>query len=455
MLRADFVHRGMIAAVHTYIIKHHLLEADGQPVVVGLSGGADSVALLALLVRLGYRCVALHCNFHLRGEEAERDARFAEQFAKEQLGIPFYRTDFDTARYAAHHHLSIEMAARELRYAWFEQMRERVGAQAIAVAHHQDDSIETLLMNLVRGSGLRGLTGIRPRNGFVVRPLLAVSRSAIETWLEEQSQVYMTDSTNLTDAYMRNFYRLRVLPLLEEVNPSARESIARSAEHLSAAEAIYLDTIQRARQTVPVREGCLSIAALMRFPAPATILYELLHPYGFNRQAVESIFLSLDKAPGRQFYSSAYRLVKDRDCLLITPLEQATEGKQIFKIAAEGEAGGCSYPVPLTWEKVERKDFVLRKARDIAYFDYDRLQFPLTLRRWQEGDWFIPFGMKGRKKVSDYFTDRKFSLLQKEQAWLLCSGQEILWVVGERSDERFRVRPETKTIWIAHFFPQN
>lgn len=209
----------MIHTIRLYIEKYRLLSED-RPVLVGLSGGADSVALLGVLVRLGYPCIALHCNFHLRGEESDRDEAFACEFA-ESLEVPFHKIDFDTISYAGERHLSIEMAARELRYAWFEEMRERLGGQATAVAHHRDDNVETVLMNLIRGTGIRGMSGIRPRNGFIVRPLLCVSREDILAWLADQGYAYMVDSTNLSDAYTRNFIRLNVLPILEEINPSA------------------------------------------------------------------------------------------------------------------------------------------------------------------------------------------------------------------------------------------
>ena len=235
----------MLDKVRAYIDKEKLLIRE-EPVVVGLSGGADSVALLAALARLGFRCVALHCNFHLRGQESERDEAFARSFA-ESLHIPFYKKDFDTLAFASEKHLSIEMAARDLRYEWFEQMRQQIGAQAIAVAHHQDDSIETLLMNLLRGSGIRGLVGIRPKHGFVVRPLLQISRKEILAWLEKEHLSYIIDSSNLSDEYTRNFIRLRVLPLLEELNPAARRTLARSASHLSDAEDIYLSVIEKAQ----------------------------------------------------------------------------------------------------------------------------------------------------------------------------------------------------------------
>lgn len=436
--------------VRTYIEKQQLLSGDG-PVLVGLSGGADSVALLALLVQLDYPCVALHCNFHLRGDESVRDEQFAREMAR-TLDVPFYKIDFDTAAYGAEHHLSIEMAARELRYNWFEEMRLRLGAQAIAVAHHRDDSVETVLMNLVRGTGIRGLGGIRPKNGYVVRPLLAVSRSDILDWLAEQQLSYVTDSTNLSDAYTRNFIRLRVLPLLEELNPSVKAAIARTADHLAETEAIYLYVVEKARRELLKEDFRIPIARLMEYPSPATILYELLKPYGFTRQVADDVFRSLTGESGKMFYSPDYRLLKDREYLLLSPVKKEEERKYTFTaddIVEEVWRG----PVELSFFKsVITTDFCFRKDKHIAYFDYDKLSFPLTLRKWKEGDWFIPFGMKGRKKLSDYFSDHKFSRMDKEQTWLLCSGENILWIVGERSDNRFCIDKTTKSVLVVNFF---
>lgn len=436
----------MLYQVRAYIDKHRLLSASDK-VLVGLSGGADSVALLSVLVKLGYTCIALHCNFHLRGEESVRDEKFAQAFA-DKLHVPLYKIDFKTEQYAHENHLSIEMAARELRYAWFEDMRIRLQAQAIAVAHHRDDSIETLLMNLVRGSGIRGLVGIRPRNQYVIRPLLAVSRKEILSWLEEQQYTYVTDSTNLSDAYTRNFIRLRVLPLLEEINPSVRQTLSRTADHLSAAETIYLSVLEKAHQELWVKDK-LSIEKLMQYPSPETILYELLQPFGFSRQVASDVFRSLEGESGKVFYSDSYRLVKDREYLLLSKREQILPITYTYPL----EAGLWQEPFSFSFEMIQKDaDFAFQVSKDIAYFDADKLDSVLQLRRWQQGDWFIPFGMKGRKKVSDYFSDHKFTLEQKENAWLLCSGQSVIWLVGERSDNRFRVSADTKRILIVKKF---
>lgn len=438
--------------VRAYIEKQQMLTGN-EPVLVGFSGGADSVALLSLLVQLDYPCMALHCNFHLRGEESDRDERFAEETAH-SFGVPFYKIDFDTVSYAADHHLSIEMAARELRYNWFEEMRRQLGAQAIAVAHHRDDSVETVLLNLIRGTGIRGMGGIRPKNGYVIRPLLPVSRSEILAWLEEQHLSFVTDSTNLSDAYTRNFIRLRVVPLLEELNPSVRTAIARTAEHLAQTEAVYLHVVEEARGQLMEEGGRISIDRLMEYPSPATILYELLTPYGFTRQVAEDVFGSLTKESGKMFYSSGYRLLKDREYLFLSAIRK--EESKEYHFTDEDVSGNIQHgPIELSFQKIViNNDFSIHKDKQIAYFDYDKLTFPLTLRRWKEGDWFIPFGMKGRKKVSDYFSDHKFSRMDKEQAWLLCSGKNILWIVGERSDDRFCIDKMTKSVLVVNFFRQ-
>ncbi|MDR1201506.1 MAG: tRNA lysidine(34) synthetase TilS [Tannerellaceae bacterium] len=436
----------MIQVVCTYINKYNLLPED-KPVLVGLSGGADSVALLAVLVRLRYSCIAVHCNFHLRGEESDRDEAFAESFAK-KLDVPFHKIDFNTNQYAKKKHISVEMAARELRYNHFEEMRVRFDAQAIAVAHHRDDNVETLLINLVRGTGIKGIRGIRPKNGYIIRPLLSIGKNEILYWLKEQQLSFVTDSTNLSDEYMRNFIRINVIPLLENINPSVKESIARTSTYLSSVEIIYQSVIEKARTHILKDNNRLSIEELLTYPAPETILHELLTPFHFSSRVTEDIFLSFDKEPGKIFFSSTHRLIKDREYLLITPLEKI---EPITYIIRE-EQRECQTPVKLSWEKIIlEKGFHLRKDKNIAYFNYDKLNFPLTLRTWQPGDWFVPFGMTGRKKLSDYFSDHKYSLPDKEQTWLLCSGENIIWLIGERTDNRFRIDKTTNYVLRVNF----
>jgi len=431
--------------IQQYIIQHQLLSGE-KPVVVGISGGADSVALLHILVSLGYKCIAAHCNFNLRGDESFRDEQFTIDFTQ-RLQVPLCKISFETNKYAQENRLSVEMAARELRYRWFEELLNTYDADAVAVAHHRDDSVETLLINLTRGSGLTGLTGIKPKNGNVVRPLLCVSREDIYTYIEKNGLEYVTDSSNSSDIYTRNFIRLKVIPLLEEINPSVKASLARTANHLYDASLIYNHSIEEARKVI-TQNNRLSISALLSFPAPATILYEMLKPYGFSRTVCESIFTVLEKDSGKIFYSSTHRLLKDRSDLLIDVL--SGEESKAYLINLEDD--NVDLPVELKPEIVViKEDYQIEKDRKFAYFDFDKLSFPLVLRHWQEGDWFVPFGMKGKKKISDYFSDKKFSLFDKEKTWLLCSGQDVIWIVGERTDNRYRIEKTTKRVLKLKF----
>ena len=406
-----------------------LLFGSGDKVLVALSGGADSVALLRVLLRLGYACEAAHCNFHLRGEESVRDERFVRALA-ESLGVPLHVIHFDTNAYAASHNISVEMAARELRYDWFAKVRQECGAKVVAVAHHRDDSVETFLLNLVRGTGINGLQGIRPVNGEVVRPLLCVSRAEILDYLSSLGQDYVTDSTNLQDEYTRNKIRLNLLPMMQEINPSVKESILKTAEHLDDAASIYNIGIEEAKLRVKTSEG-ISINALKQEAASETVLFEILHPLGFNAAQVRDICRTLDGQPGKVFTTPGWRVIKDRGSLLIEPVQEAV--KPLLEIKEH----------PYT------PDFIIPRDKATACFDADKLKHPLSLRLCKQGDSFVPFGMKGRKKVSDYLTDRKFSLLRKERQWVLCCGDDIIWLVGERADNRFRIDEKTRKVLVV------
>ena len=429
--------------VAQYIAQERLLKAGGK-VIVALSGGADSVALLLLLTELGYACEAAHCNFHLRGEEADRDEQFVRRLCEERH-VALHVVHFDTTQHAANRHISIEMAARELRYQWFdiemaarelryqwfETLRQELGADAVAVAHHADDSVETFLLNLMRGTGINGLRGIRPRNGHIVRPLLCLTRDDLLHYLDRQGQSYVTDSTNLQDEYTRNKIRLNLLPLMQEINPSVRRSILRTAAHLDEAATLYNIGIAEAREKVLCPEG-IRIAALLKEAEPQVLLHEILHPLGFNEAQTDDIFRSLNGQAGKAFESESWLVVKDRDLLLM-------QDKQTM-----------SRPPQLEMTEVElTPDFIIPRDRLTACFDTSKLHHALTLRLWQTGDTFVPFGMKGRKKVSDYLTDRKYSLLQKQRQWVLCCGEDIAWLVGERTDNRFRVDEHTRKVTLV------
>ena len=419
--------------VEKFIDQKSLFERCDK-VLVALSGGADSVALLRVLHALGYQCECAHCNFHLRGEESNRDETFVQQLCQ-KFDIPLHVTHFDTTDYARTHRISIEMAARELRYQWFETLRQSIGAKVIAVAHHRDDSVETFLSNLIRGTGINGLKGIAPKNGYVVRPLLQESRENILDYLQHLNQDYVTDSTNLQDEYMRNKIRLNLLPLMQELNPSISESIAATAERLADAALIYNKEREMAIQKVMKGEKVISISALLDETAPSSLLFELLHPYGFNSSQIKDIYQSLFGQSGRRFHSSQWEVLRDRDSLIL----HSFSGEETDHV-----------PPTLTYETVDiTPEFIILRDKHIACLDADKVTLPLTVRKWQVGDKFTPLGMKGKKNVSDYLTDRKFTLFQKEHQYVACQGDKIVWLIGERIDNAYRIDADSKRAVIV------
>lgn len=427
--------------VREYIEKNNLISKE-QLILLGLSGGADSVALLRILLAIGYRCVAVHCNFHLRAEESNRDQQFVEQLCS-RLGVKLELCSYDTISYAAEKKISIEMAARELRYADFERLRQEYNANSIAVAHHRDDSVETLLMNLMRGTGIRGLTGIKPKNGYVIRPLLSVERVEIEEYLNSIGQDYVTDSTNLETDYTRNKIRLNLLPLMRVINPNADRAIENTALHLQQAYLIYNDAVQKAIADVVKREDEVLIIdtdALLATASPAAILYEILSGYGYNEQQVSDIMESLDAESGRRFTSAGYLLYKERNRLVLMKNDDVD-----FCVAVDLNTTDNIMLPDGRILRFEFRDGDAEIARDstVATLDADKVGNSLTVRVWQQGDSFIPFGMKGRKLLSDYMTDRKFSITKKRNQCVVCNDCALVWVVGERSDNRYRITKDT------------
>lgn len=414
-----------------YIEKEHLFSSDHK-VLIALSGGADSVALLRILHAAGYRCEAAHCNFHLRREESDRDECFVRKLCQDH-GIPLHTIDFNTAQYAVEKHISIEMAARELRYKWFEKIKSERQADVIAVAHHQDDSAETMLLNLIRGTGITGLLGIRSRNGAIVRPLLCVTREEIISYLQSIYQDYVTDSTNLKDECTRNKIRLNLLPLMQEINPSVKSSLIETSNYLNDVAIIYYKGIAEAKERVFTPQG-IRISALLDELVSTTILFEILHPLGFNSAQIKGISESLHGQPGKRFICKDWRVIRDRDFLLLETIRPENEKTPPFQLVKE--------------ERQYTSDFLIPHDKEIACFDADKLKETISCRMWQTGDTFVPFGMKGKKKVSDYLTDRKFSISQKECQWVLCCGERIAWLIGERTDNRFRIDEATKRVII-------
>ncbi|WP_033148003.1 tRNA lysidine(34) synthetase TilS [Prevotella sp. P6B1] len=429
----------MLHRVQDFIDRHQLLERTALH-LVGLSGGADSVALLLILKALGYRIEAAHCNFRLRGDESDRDEQFVRDLCW-LLEIPLHLIHFDTKSYAELHQVSIEMAARDLRYSYFRQLCQDIGATDVCIAHHRDDAVETLLMNLLRGAGIHGLTGIRPKNDIVRRPLLCLNRQEILQYLDSIGQPYVTDSTNLVPDVMRNKIRLQVLPLLEEIAPGATANIDRTANYLREAEQVFQAELSREMAELGGSScDAVAIDRLLQLPSPETFLHEWLMPYGFNAAQTAQLMNCLDKT-GSEFRSASHLLVVDRNQLVVEPVCQPMKS---LKIPETGTYCAAE-DMKLCIEEVE--DLAISKSLDCATLDAAKVQFPLMLRPVQPGDRFVPFGMKGSKLVSDYLTDLKLSVLQKRRQLVLTDAQgAIIWLVGRRTDNRFRVSDETARI---------
>ena len=414
-------------------IEDKSLFSQQDKILIALSGGADSVALLRVLHSLGYECVCAHCNFHLRGEESNRDEAFVTALCRD-LNIPIRITHFDTQAYAREKHISIEMAARELRYAWFENLRVELGAKCTAVAHHRDDSVETLLLNLIRGTGINGLKGIDSKNGYIVRPLLQENRKSIEEYLKAIRQDFVTDSTNLQDEYMRNKIRLNLLPMMQEMNPSIHETLAKTGERLAEVASVYHCDREKVIQQklVNTSDGSfyILIEDVFKDVAPASLLHEILSPLGFNGAQERDVMKSLQgEQSGKRFSAKEWEAVRDRDKLILCKKHEET-----------------SLPGLVIEEAEISPSFVIPRDKHFACIDAAKVSGQLTVRKWKQGDTFVPFGMKGKKKVSDYLTDRKFTLFEKENQCVVCDDNGIVWVVNERSDNRYRITDNTRKV---------
>ncbi|MGN0187036.1 MAG: tRNA lysidine(34) synthetase TilS [Paludibacteraceae bacterium] len=427
--------------VARFINRQHLL-APTQRIVVAVSGGADSVVLLNILQQLGYQCIIAHCNFHLRGADADADADFVAQLAR-KYQIPFHRNDFDTNTIAAERKISVEMAARDLRYAWFEQLRLAEKCDAIAVAHHANDNAETVLLNMARGTGINGLCGIQAKNRHIVRPLLDCTRAEIIAYAHAHHLAYRTDATNAETIYRRNFVRHNIVPLFEQLNPAFIETIARNIEHTNDIRLIFNTFVQQTHDKIcyDTPSGLhIDTEKLLQLPAPQTLLYEFIHPYGFNSDTVATLFNGIGGLSGISCLTEKYQAVVTRGKIIITP-RSATDSN-IYQITDSDTE--IFQPLYLKIERLDTMPDTLKTDTHTAYFDADKIQFPLTLRHWQQGDTFVPFGMHGHKKVSDLFVDKKLNLIEKSKVWIMTSNDLIIWILGIRTDHRFRVTNRTR-----------
>ena len=427
-------------------VREQKLFDKNDRVLVALSGGVDSVVLATLMLRSGYTFSVAHCNFHLRGEESNRDERFVRSWA-EKNKIKLFVSEFDTYEYMQQKGISLEMAARELRYSMFNNLMTAQGFSLLATAHHADDSAETFFINLLRGTGIAGLHGILPRHDNIVRPLLFATRKDIFDFAKANNIPFVEDSTNEDTQFLRNKIRHRLFPLLKDLCPNFDTVIKKDIDRLRETEIVFRSVIERLRADIIEQESNtfkIDIDKLRELHPIRIFMYELLSEYGFNETDSNNILTSLDKESGKQFFSKTHRLLKDRNYLFITPLNADQHQERYLLNESQNMV---NEPIHLVLETLEDLTFVnISKDRNIAMLDKDMLQFPLVLRHWKQGDAFVPFGMRKSKKLSDFFTSEKYSLIEKQQQWLLCSGNDIIWIVGRRTDNRYRISEKTKTI---------
>jgi tRNA(Ile)-lysidine synthase len=422
-----------------YFVNHNRLFSDNHKILLAVSGGIDSMAMMHLFSRTANNCIVAHCNFQLRGAESNEDELFVEEQAG-KLGFGFYTRCFDTKAYAERNKLSIQMAARELRYNWFRELCKTHNCHYVAVAHNRDDVLETFMINLGRGTGIKGLTSIKPINDDIVRPLLFASRKEIEHYIDEKQIPYREDSSNSSDKYLRNFIRHKILPLMEVAFPNIRETLSGNISKLNDLAELYdysTDKLIPALFTKENKLAYIHIEKLLSSPAPKTLLYEILSEFGFSPQMVQEIYEACFSIPGKHFYSAGYKLVKDRDYFIISPIDTTAP----VRLYIEQDTEYITQPINLKIEFFNKpSDFIIEKDPKVALLDADKVAFPIILRKWANGDYFIPLGMNGFKKLSDFFIDRKLSIIDKENTWLLT------WIIGMRIDDRFKVFPATERI---------
>lgn len=420
-------------------IEQHFPFLQGKKLLLAVSGGVDSMVLLRLFENLSFPIGVAHCNFHLRGEESDKEAFFVESYCK-SANITFYLKDFDTAEYAEKHKISIQIAARNLRYEWFDNILKSEGYDYLLTAHHLDDSVETFLINFTRGTGIEGLLGIPRQHENVIRPLLAFSRTEIEAFAQEEKLTWQEDSSNASDKYWRNKIRHHITPILKELNPNFLDSFQKTVSHLQNTNEIAQELIHEKFKEISSEsdgEIVFDIEKIQSLKNPKVYLYEWLKPYGFK--AWNDIEQLLESETGKQIYSEHYRLLKNRKQLVF-----GTKNKDIFEeIMIHASDEEINFPVFLSICQVAN---ISNPSASVIFVDKNSLKFPLKIRKWQEGDYFYPSGMKGKKKVSKYFKDEKFSLFDKENTWLLCQENEIIWIMGHRADNRFIATKHTQQI---------
>lgn len=423
------------------LIKSDFPYLGASKILVAVSGGVDSVVLAHLCKNAKLDFSLAHCNFNLRYEESDADEIFVEDLA-DALEVNVFTESFDTEKYAEEAKISIQMAARDLRYNWFDQLSATLNFDYILTAHHANDNLETFLINLVRGTGLEGFTGIKSENEKIIRPLINFSRSEIEDYARKQNIQWREDSSNASSKYLRNQIRHQIVPVLEEMNPQFLKTFSQTQGHLKESFDLvedYIGLLYSRIVSTTTHGYQLKIEALEKIPHTKAVMYQLLKSFGFTEW--DDVYNLLKSQPGKMVFSENYRLVRDREYLILTERPSVKEDLT-YTIPQEEDI----VMLPMGTFAMSDVDEIAETAYNCIYVDKDVLCFPLTLRKWREGDSFYPFGMKGKKKLSDYFQDKKLTLPEKEETWLLCSGDKIVWVVNHRPDARFAIKDLTQKI---------
>lgn len=445
-------------------VEQHLNEnlsfLKSKKLLVAISSGIDSVVLTHILYKLKYNISLAHCNFSLRGKESNKDEQFVKELGS-KYNLPTYTIQFNTNNYASKKGISTQMAARELRYNFFKNLLEKNQIDYVVTAHQKDDVLETFLINLTRGTGLDGLTGIPEVNENVVRPLLPFIRNEIFIYATKNKLQWREDSTNSSIKYVRNKIRHKVVPFLKELNPSLLDTFTNTLQNLKGSQQIvndYIEIIKEKTSTIINEDIHYNIAELKKLNNPNVYFYELLKDYGFTEW--DDISELLDAQSGKQVFSKTHRLLKNRDVLILSKLKENTE-KELFEI--QKDTSKIKYPIKLKFKTADipfdtknhsNKGFgeLILDDPNIASLDYDKIEFPLIIRKWEKGDFFYPIGLQGKKKLSKFFKDEKLSLIDKENTWLLCSENDIIWVIGHRLDDRYKVSTYTSKILKIKYY---
>ena len=410
-----------------------------KKLIVATSGGMDSMVLVHLFQKFNLNFALAHCNFQLRGAESDGDENFVKDYAKHN-NITFFVTKFDTKNYSEENKLSTQVAARNLRYNWFNELLVSEKFDFVATAHHLDDQVETFLINFSRGTGLDGLTGIPSQNGNIIRPMLPFSRKEIENYVSENKLQWREDSSNTSDKYLRNKIRHHVIPVFKEINESFLQSFQNTLDHLNQEQSLVNDAVQMVYDIVVSEDNeqlKINISALLQYENYRAYLYKWLNKYGFL--AWNDVYNLIEAQSGKQIFSEKYILLKDRDFLILSKKETTNFEEIIIHSITEKP----NFPLKLT---LCNQSDIFNQMKNVIFVEENKIQFPLTIRKWKEGDYFYPSGMQGKKKVSKYFKDEKFTLFQKQDTWILESNNKIVWIIGHRADERFKVENTTQTI---------